>query len=179
MPRETPTLPTGADVDRALVEAARRGEPPALARLYEKYAPVLHGVLLAHVSPAAAEDLVHDAFVVAIRRLGTLRAGAAFGGWIIAIARNLARDMLRRQRADPLPGEIPSGVAPTAEMHEALAAIRNLPDAYRETLMLRLVEGLSGPEIAARTGLTPGSVRVNLHRGMQMLRDQLGVRNHP
>ena len=40
--------------------------------------------------------------------------------------------------------------------------------------MLRLVEGMSGPEISARTGLTHGSVRVNLHRGMQMLRDALG-----
>jgi RNA polymerase sigma-70 factor (ECF subfamily) len=40
--------------------------------------------------------------------------------------------------------------------------------------MLRLVEGMTGPEISARTGLTPGSVRVNLHRGMQMLRGALG-----
>ena len=45
-----------------------------------------------------------------------------------------------------------------------LDAIRALPDAYRETLILRLVEGMTGPEIAARTGLTHGSVRVNLHR---------------
>ena len=39
--------------------------------------------------------------------------------------------------------------------------------------MLRFVEGMTGPEIAARTGLTPGSVRVNLHRGMQLLRGAL------
>ena len=49
----------------------------------------------------------------------------------------------------------------------------SLPDAYRETLMLRLVEGLTGPEIAERTGLTPASVRVNLHRGMKLLRTAL------
>ena len=55
----------------------------------------------------------------------------------------------------------------------ALEAIRALPEAYRETLMLRLVEGLSGPEIATRTGLTPASVRVNLHRGMKLLREKL------
>jgi len=54
-----------------------------------------------------------------------------------------------------------------------LAAIQRLPEAYRETLVLRLVEGMTGPEIAERTGLTPGSVRVNLHRGMQMLREAL------
>ena len=59
------------------------------------------------------------------------------------------------------------------EAHAALDAIRLLPAAYRDTLMLRLVEGLSGPEIAQRTGLTPASVRVNLHRGMKLLRARL------
>ena len=56
----------------------------------------------------------------------------------------------------------------------ALELIRTLPATYRETLILRLVEGMTGPEIAVRTGLTPGSVRVNLHRGMQQLREKLG-----
>jgi hypothetical protein len=44
-----------------------------------------------------------------------------------------------------------------------------------ETLTLRFVEGMTGPEIAMRTGLTDGSVRVNLHRGMQQLKEQLGL----
>lgn len=51
-----------------------------------------------------------------------------------------------------------------------LSAITDLPEAYRETLAMRLVEGMSGPEIAAVTGLTQRSVRVNLHRGMHLLR---------
>ena len=74
--------------------------------------------------------------------------------------------------------QIEDRAATSAEMAQAaavLAAIRELPDAYRETLILRLVEGMTGPEIAARTGLTPGSVRVNLHRGMQQLREKLGA----
>ena len=56
---------------------------------------------------------------------------------------------------------------------QALEAIRSLPDCYRETLMLRLVEGMTGPEIAQRTGLTHESVRVNLCRGMKMLRERI------
>jgi oligopeptide transport system permease protein len=48
-----------------------------------------------------------------------------------------------------------------------------------DTLMMRLVEGMTGPEIAERTGLTPGSVRVNLHRGMRELRTRLGVEVAP
>ena len=64
----------------------------------------------------------------------------------------------------------PSGPTP----RKLLAIVRSLPEAYRETLVLRLVEGMTGPEIAARTGLTAASVRVNLHRGMKMLREKLG-----
>ena len=63
-----------------------------------------------------------------------------------------------------------------AKAEEILAIIRTLPDAYRETLVLRLVEGMTGPEIAARTGLTAASVRVNLHRGMKLLRTKLGFK---
>jgi RNA polymerase sigma-70 factor, ECF subfamily len=66
--------------------------------------------------------------------------------------------------------------APDVDASAALAVlseIRALPEAYRETLVLRLVEGLTGPEIAARTGLTHASVRVNLHRGMKLLRVRL------
>jgi RNA polymerase sigma-70 factor (ECF subfamily) len=54
-----------------------------------------------------------------------------------------------------------------------LTEVRRLPEAYRETLVLRFVEGLTGPEIAELTGLTPGSVRVNLHRGVELLRARL------
>jgi RNA polymerase sigma-70 factor (ECF subfamily) len=59
------------------------------------------------------------------------------------------------------------------EAAAALNTIRTLPRAYRETVIMRLVEGMSGAEIAERTGLSPGSVRVNLHRGMQLLRRRL------
>jgi RNA polymerase sigma-70 factor (ECF subfamily) len=64
---------------------------------------------------------------------------------------------------------------PHNEASEILAAIRSLPETYRETLVLRLVEGMTGNEIAGRTGLKPESVRVNLHRGMELLRQRLGI----
>ena len=72
------------------------------------------------------------------------------------------------QRAGP-----PTSPEARADAQRALEAIQRLPEAYRETLVLRLVEGLTGPEIARLTGLTPDSVRVNLHRGMKLLRDRL------
>jgi RNA polymerase sigma-70 factor (ECF subfamily) len=92
------------------------------------------------------------------------------------IARNRTTDYHRRARPTAaLPADLGRRSPPRAEAAEALAAIRALPEAYRETLMMRLVEGMTGPEIAARTGLEPGSVRVNLHRGMKLLRRKLGM----
>jgi RNA polymerase sigma-70 factor (ECF subfamily) len=74
-----------------------------------------------------------------------------------------------------LPADLsaPEASSSRAEALGVLEIIRTLPVAYRETLVLRLVEGLTGPEIAERTGLTPASVRVNLHRGMSLLREKL------
>lgn len=170
-------FPAGhAAEDGELVRAARTGDESAFARLYDRYARMVHGVLIARVPRQDVEDLVQDVFLTAWRRLDDLRDPAAFGGWIAMIARNRATDAHRRG-ADhvELPPDLqsPGTAGAEAEAHAALDAIRALPDAYRETLTLRLVEGLTGPEIAARTGLTPASVRVNLHRGMKMLRDRL------
>ena len=63
------------------------------------------------------------------------------------------------------------------EAERVLAGIRELPEAYHETLVLRLVEGLTGPQIAAALDMTHGSVRVNLTRGMEMLREYLGAKS--
>ena len=61
------------------------------------------------------------------------------------------------------PGRLLAGRTPPAalESFAILEAIKRLPESYRETLILRLVEGMTGPEIAARAGLTADSVRVN------------------
>ena len=160
--------------DTALVRAAREGDRGAFGRLYERFAPMVHGLLLARVRPAEVDDLVQDVFLQAMRRLASLRSLEAFPPWLAAIARNRARDHYRRARDTvELPPGLEGAAPPDAEALAVLAAVRRLPEAYRETLVLRLVEGMTGPEIAARTGLTPGSVRVNLHRGVQMLRQIL------
>lgn len=164
--------------DGKLVRAARDGDESAFERLYERYAAIVHGLLLAHAPARDVDDAVQDVFITAWRRLGDLRDPAAFGGWLAAITRNRAADEHRTRRDFvELPPDLETRAAAgaQAEARAALDAIRSLPDAYRETLVLRLVEGLTGPEIAERTGLTPASVRVNLHRGMKLLRAALGT----
>jgi RNA polymerase sigma-70 factor, ECF subfamily len=167
--------------DGMFVRAARGGDRTAFGRLYERYARMVHGVLLAKVPFDVVDDLVQDVFIRALRRVSTLRESESFGAWLAAIARNLANDYHRHAAPEEQLAEDPhdldsvredSGVDKSAAA-AVLDAVRSLPDAYRETLILRFVEGMTGPEIAARTGLTHGSVRVNLHRGMQLLRAKL------
>jgi len=164
--------------DAQLVNSARDGNRAAFGELYGKYARVVHGILLARIPPEDVDDLLQDVFLHAMGKLHTLRDAAAFAGWLAAIARNRATDFHRRSREFvDLPEEVAEENPPVEEADAILAVIHSLPEAYRETLVLRLVEGLTGPEIAVRTGLTPGSVRVNLHRGMQQLREKLGQKS--
>jgi len=168
--------------DSSLVLAAREGDRAAFGGLYARYARMVHGILLARVPANDVDDLVQDVFLRALPRLCDLRDVARFGPWLAAITRNRANDYYRQTQAvaavtESLPedeAELPApNTAPDQEATVILTFVRSLPDAYRETLILRLVEGMTGPEIAARTGMTPGSVRVNLHRGMQQLREKL------
>ncbi|HXN51515.1 MAG TPA: sigma-70 family RNA polymerase sigma factor [Candidatus Acidoferrum sp.] len=165
----------------SLVAAAREGDQGAFGQLYERYARMVHGILLARVPVVDVEDLVQDVFVRAMRQVHTLRDVNCFGGWLATVARNRANDYHRRSvELVELNEEAPNQAREKRKSDEPgddgaaiLGVIRGLPEAYRETLILRLVEGMTGPEIAERTGLTAGSVRVNLHRGMQMLREKL------
>ena len=173
------SAPEVSDDARSVV-AARDGDRAAFGRLYDRYARMVHGVLLAKVPVGEVDDLVQEVFLLALRRLVALREAASFGAWLAAIARNLANDYYRRsvpedQLAEDVPDDIERGNTGDHEDPAVLIldAVRSLPEAYRETLILRLVEGMTGPEIAERTGLTHGSVRVNLNRGMQQLRAKL------
>lgn len=167
---------TDISPDAALVESVLTGDRDAFGKLYASYAPMVHGILLARVPRSEVDDLVQDIFLVALKRLHTLRDAAAFGPWVAMIARNRAMDFYRQTReTEELPEDLAGRSFLDAEAREVLAVIRALPVAYRETLILRLVEGMTGPEIAGRTGLTPESVRVNLHRGMKILRERLGI----
>jgi RNA polymerase sigma-70 factor (ECF subfamily) len=176
--------PSAPDADAALVRASQHGHREAFGLLYQRYAPMVHGILLARVPRLEVEDLVHEVFLRAMSRLRSLRDTSRFGAWLAAISRNMASDFHRRPRAqiertDSVEADsnaAPNEQAQAREATEILEIIRSLPEAYRETLVLRLVEGMTGPEIAARTGLSHGSVRVNLHRGMQQLRERLDRR---
>jgi RNA polymerase sigma-70 factor (ECF subfamily) len=170
--------------DAALLLAARRGDARAFTALYGRHAPLVHALALGWVDRDTAEDVVQEVFVQAWRKLGELREVERFRAWIASSARNRARSVRRSEErrgkrqgaqleveglADPHAAA--DGLARLAQ-EELLQELRALPEAYRETIALRYVEGLSTEEIAEVTELTPGSVRVNLCRGLKLLRER-------
>jgi RNA polymerase sigma-70 factor, ECF subfamily len=164
-PRKPPIAPVNIEgaPEAILVTAVIEGDHDKFARLYDLYAPLVHGILLARVPRNEVDDLVQDIFLRALKKLPTLRDRAAFGPWIAMIARNRAMDFHRQsQLTVEVTEDLRSYDASGSQATEMLEIVRSLPDAYRETLVLRLVEGMTGPEIASRTGLTPASVREKL-----------------
>jgi RNA polymerase sigma-70 factor (ECF subfamily) len=142
----------------------------------------VHGVLLASAERDDVPDLVQDVFFRALKQLHTLREPSAFGGWIATMARNEARMHHRATKptealSDQLPGPTPAPPANAMTMEDVLRALSTLPERYREPLTLRLVEQMGGEEIARALGLTHGTVRVYLHHGIRLLREQLGEWN--
>ena len=175
-------------LDGLLAERARDGDQLAFRALYERFAPMVHAVLVAHAAAQDADDLMQDVFLAAWRGLHRLQRDEHVGAWLAVIARNRARRSHSRAppAAESLPDEPPDprtletrGAEARDAADAALALLAQLPDAYRETLAMRLVEGLSGPEIAEATGLTHGSVRVNLTRGMKLYKELLRKEGWP
>lgn len=159
-----------------LVERVCAGDEEAFNELYKIFAPMVHGIVLARVPRDEAADIVQEVFLSAYKNLHTLRDKNATGAWLAMIARNRAVEFYRGLKpTEELTENLKDKNNSNAEAREILKAIRALPDAYRETLILRLIEGMTGQEIAERCGLTPESVRVNLHRGMKILREKLGI----
>ena len=174
---EVPDRPLEVVTEKDAIPGSRAATTEAeFNKLYREYGPLVHGILLARLPRDEVPDVLQDVFLAAFKNLGSLRDKNAAGGWLVKIARNHAANFYRSSRPTVILADDIEGRSDRhSEAAEALRMIKTLPDAYCETLVLRLVEGMTGDEIARQTGKTPESIRVNLHRGMTMLRRKLGI----
>ena len=166
--------------DAELVEAALQGEREAFGVLVHRYRRAACAAAADVLGdPHAAQDAAQDAFVSAYEKLGALRAGSAFGPWVVRIARRRALDMVRRQRpAVSLErrGD-PADYRDNGQLDEqsrlVLSAVMALPPHERRAVMLRYFEGLAVEEIARIAGRSVGTVSKQLTRARQRLRKRL------
>ncbi len=166
--------------DRQLVEAAREGDRPSFAKLVERYERTVRAVALNVLEDRhEASDAAQEAFVIAYRKLRTLRRPSAFGAWLGRIARRQALRLARsRRRAAPLGAAEDVACAGDngrlREEHEQLlAAVERLPRHERAVVMLRHFDGRSVGQIAEMTGRPVGTVTKQLSRAHERLRRQL------
>ena len=174
--------------DQALLERAAGGDPDAFAEIYRRNQRVVYRFACAMTgSEAAAEDITQEAFVAVFRDLSRYDAArASFTTYLYGIVRNLSRDRLRRERRflsldvltahrqEVSPAADPSGRLEDAQLAALVrAALRRLPTAYRELIVLCDLHGLSYADAAAIVNLSTAAVRSRLHRGRQLLRRRL------
>jgi RNA polymerase sigma-70 factor (ECF subfamily) len=175
--------------DEELMRAYVGGDAAAFRELFARYAPLLLRVLVRQVGrPADAQDLVQQTFLQLHRARLDFRADTRLRPWVMTIALNLARDLLRRRGRRPetpvdevdLPAS--AAVQPTVEQRgdvgkRVRAAVSGLPPDQRAVIELHWFDELSFNEIAEIVGATAGAVRVRAHRGYVALRKILDPGN--
>ncbi len=180
-----------ADSEEALVRSARQGDRAAFEELVRRTSRLVFARLYLEAGDAhRAEDLLQETYLIAFRSIGKLADPHGFRPWLLKIAQNVAIDAtrrdLRRKRAGPSPGGSAAlgtvaaqGPGPDAQAareelrRQVLAVLRSLPEEYRLPLTLRYIGGADYDAISVQLGLTNGSLRGLLHRGLKLLRAQL------
>jgi RNA polymerase sigma-70 factor (ECF subfamily) len=185
----------GSGVDAELVRRMRSKDERALGTFYDRWFPVVHGVISRMLeSPDDVEDVVEEAFWQAWRQAERFEAErGSVQTWLLTIARSRALDRLRARRRlreepliDSVAGEAdtsaPTPAAPSDPLADAehaersrivRAALADLPTEQREALELGYFGGLSQSEIAEQTGLPLGTIKTRMRLALQKLRDRL------
>ncbi|NJN16576.1 MAG: sigma-70 family RNA polymerase sigma factor [Oscillochloris sp.] len=184
------------DDEAALLAGLRRSDPDACTCLVKRFAPLVYSRALRLTNdPDDAENVLQTTFISVCKALPTFDGASSLGTWIYRIATNEGLMLLRRRKpqlnldsiAETLqPDELPQQREPwsadpvraalDAELRGQIEqAIAVLPDSLRLVVILRDVEGLSTEETAARLEITPGTVKVRLHRARLRLREILAA----
>ena len=167
-------------MDEKLINEAIAGSKEAFCSLYGKYKDKLYRYALYRLNdPTEAEDAVSECVLAAWQSIGSLRSEKAFGSWIFRILSNCCASRIKemigiRENLERIynSGAVRVSVhaSLSIELSEALSQLR---EEERNIVLLSIIGGLSSTEIAALTGLTPGSVRSKLSRSLAKMREFL------
>ncbi len=170
---------------RLTVEQALRGDQQAFEMLIRAYSRTVFVHAFAVLqNRAEAEDIVQETFLKAYKSRRALKDAEKFLSWICTIARNTARDHLKKRKPEPLPEDADeimdtTAAKPDREL-EALESrerihrvLSSLPEQYRLALTLRYMDGMDHETIGQTMGLSDGALRGILGRGLQAMRKAL------
>lgn len=171
------------DID-TLIRRAKEKAPDALDTIYRTYYPQMVGVCMNIIREdrAVAQDLVHDAFVLAFVSIGSLRDNSKLSEWLTSIVRNVSlKHIAWRDKVHVLPISsinyedavfVDSAPSPDADLNykELLELINQLPEGYSKILRLSVIEGFSHKEISEMLGIMPHSSSSQLARAKNVLK---------
>lgn len=171
-----------------LIEAAMRKDPHAVRVLWEQHRRWVAALILAHKPREAdLEDILQDVAMTFVRQIHTLKAPNALSSWLRTIALNAARQVGRKmstrashrrqlqlvQSQHHQPDEPPDLlVAQKEEAHRLLNLALELPEQYREPLLLRCMQGMTYRQISSILELPETTIETRIARGRRMLREK-------
>jgi RNA polymerase sigma-70 factor (ECF subfamily) len=175
--------------DESLLAGMAGGEQHAAAVFVRRYRARVYGLALTIVGvPALAEEVAQETFVKAWRHAGSYdaRRGRVVT-WLLAITRNAAIDAIRYRHEDPMDPDVLLALlsargqdSVTADVDTSLRlrqALAELPPEQARAIVQMTFYGLTAREIAAKTDVPLGTVKTRVRRGLQALRQRLGVRD--
>lgn len=171
-----------AKTDAELCKASSAGQPEAFEELVRRYQGAVCAVTYAATGRRdLSEDLAQETFLIAWKKLSGIEAPDRVGGWLVGIARNLARKSHRTRSDLPLEdlealGSEETGMEETVLEHESRAQVwallQTLPLRYREVLVLYYREGQSASRVAEQLGISRSATEQRLSRGRRLLREK-------
>lgn len=161
------------------IDACKNGDKEALGELYTTYANRLLGVCRHYVKDDhAAQDILHDAFIIIFMSIRDLKDEAKLENWMITIVKNLSLKYLQSTVKETIPlscldieiqEEIKEEQGNIA-LERLLSTIESLPEGNREVFKLSVLDGLSHKEIGELLGINPHSSSSQLSRAKKTLR---------
>jgi RNA polymerase sigma factor (sigma-70 family) len=162
----------------SLLEAARQGDSNALDQLLQACQPDIRRYAYRHCLMSDVDDAVQETLLIVSLKLRSLRAVAAFSGWLFQVVRRECRRLERRVFGlDPYDEEkMENWLASRADEAvrlDLVSALESLPEHYREVVLLRDFHEMTIREIAARIQLTTTATKSRLRRARQLVREYL------
>ncbi|MCR4299598.1 MAG: RNA polymerase sigma factor [Gallionella sp.] len=169
---------TFSEQHHSLLEAARLGDTTALDRLLQVCQPDIRRYAYRHCLMSDVDDAVQETLLIVTRSLRSLRAVAAFSGWLFRVVQRECRRLERRVFGlDPYDEE---KMESWLVMHsdetirlDLISALESLPDHYREVILLRDFDGMTIREMAAQIRLTTTATKSRLRRARELVREYL------
>lgn len=167
--------------DTELVARCRMGDGDAQSMLYRKYYPMMLVVAQHFVDDDAAKDIVHDAVLMALISLDSLKEPAKLAAWLRRITRNLALNYVKHQRVaksvtiDSVEEQLLThdDEPPLLSIDMLMDMVRHLPDGYGRVFRLNSLQGLNHRQISELLGITESASRSQLTRARKLLRTMI------